>query len=141
VSKYSKAEQEYWSALKRLKSGKTKVVDTKSVRFKFTKDAVGREAGRGKGYVRYERYPLLCDAIAEAEVARKRDRSKTQTVTSKIEEQVLLKNKEKEKYKKLKMEYDILMTEYLNVVRRNFELETGMADDKGAKLIYLPKKT
>ena len=37
-----------------LSNGKTKYVDTNSVRFKFTKDAVGREAGKGKGYVRYE---------------------------------------------------------------------------------------
>lgn len=51
----SKIEEEHWEALERLKSGTTRFVDTKSTRFKFTKDAVGREAGRGKGYVRYER--------------------------------------------------------------------------------------
>ena len=54
----SKIEEEYWEDLECLKSGTTKFVDTKSTRFKFTKDAVGREAGRGKGYVRYESYPI-----------------------------------------------------------------------------------
>ena len=49
----SKSEQLYWDALQRLINGKTKYVDTNSIRFKFTKDAVGREAGKGKGYVRY----------------------------------------------------------------------------------------
>ena len=71
----SKAEQQYWDALERLKSGKTKYVDTKSVRFKLTKDAVGREAGKSKGYVRYDRYPILCDEISDAENARKENAS------------------------------------------------------------------
>ena len=140
MKSYSKAEQEYWAALARLKSGKTKVVDTQSTRFKFTKDAVGREAGRGKGYVRYERYPSLCNAIAEAEVERKKNGSDTSDVTAKLEQQIALKNKERGKYKQLKLEYDLLMTEYLNVVRRNFELETGFGDGSAAKLVRLSNK-
>ena len=134
----SKIEQEYWDALERLKSGKTKIVDTKSTRFKFTKDAVGREAGRGKGYVRYERYPLLCDAIAHEETVRQKNGPKTPSSTAKIEQQTVLKNKARDKYNQLKEEYDLLMSEYLNVVRRNFELETGLAESKNVKLIRLP---
>lgn len=126
----NKAEQQYWDALERLKSGKTKVVDTRTTRFKFTKDAVGREAGRGKGYVRYERYPSLCEAIADAETSRKKSGCKTSGFADKVERQRVLKNKERDRYNQLKSEYDMLMTEYLNVVRRNFELETGFAEKK-----------
>jgi succinate dehydrogenase/fumarate reductase flavoprotein subunit len=133
-------EQEYWDALDRLKTGKSKVIDTKSNRFKFTKDAVGREAGRGKGYVRYERYPLLCDAIATEESLRKLSAPAGISLNSKVEQQKALKNKAKDKYAQLKEEYDILMGEYLNVVRRNFELETGMADSKDVKLIRMSNK-
>ena len=53
--KTSQAEQAYWDALNRLQDGTAKIVNTKSSRFKFTRDAVGREAGKGKGYVRNER--------------------------------------------------------------------------------------
>ncbi len=134
----SKIEEEYWEALERLKSGKTKIVDTKSTRFKFTKDAVGREAGRGKGYVRYERYPLLCEAIADAEEARKKNGPVTPTANAKIEQQKALKQKVISDYNQLKQEYDLLMTEYLNVVRRNFELETGLAEAKDVKMIRMP---
>ncbi|WP_261844550.1 hypothetical protein [Aliamphritea ceti] len=134
----SKIEEEYWEALERLKSGTTKIVDTKSVRFKFTKDAVGREAGRGKGYVRYERYPLLCEAIADAEVARQQNTPAKPTASAKIEQQKALKQKVISDYNQLKQEYDLLMTEYLNVVRRNFELETGMAEAKDVKIIRMP---
>ena len=52
--KTSQAEQAYWDALNRLQDGTAKIVNTKSSRFKFTRDAVGREAGKGKGYVRNE---------------------------------------------------------------------------------------
>jgi hypothetical protein len=134
----SKIEEEYWEALERLKSGKTKIVDTKSTRFKFTKDAVGREAGRGKGYVRYERYPLLCEAIANAEEARQQNAPAKPTANTKIEQQKALKQKAIGDYNKLKQEYDLLMTEYLNVVRRNFELETGLAEAKDVKIIKIP---
>ena len=131
-------EEEYWEAFERLKSGKTKIVDTKSTRFTFTKDAVGREAGRGKGYVRYERYPLLCEAIADAEEARKKNAPVKQTANAKIEHQKALKQKVISDYNQLKQEYDLLMTEYLNVVRRNFELETGLAEAKDIKMIRMP---
>ncbi len=134
----TKIEEEYWEALERLKSGKTQIVDTKSTRFRITKDAVGREAGRGKGYVRYERYPLLCEAIADAEVARKKNGPATPTVNAKIEQQKALKQKVISDYNQLKKEYDLLMTEYLNVVRRNFELETGLAEAKDVKMIRMP---
>lgn len=134
----SKAEQLYWDAFERLKSGKTRVVDTRTSRFKFTKDAVGREAGRGKGYVRYERYPKLCDAIADAEVARKKAAPSSLSSSAKIKKQIALKEKAREEFKQLKREYDLLMTEYLNVVRRNFELETGLVESKGINLTRLP---
>lgn len=134
----SKIEEEYWQALERLKSGTTKIVDTKSSRFKFTKDAVGREAGRGKGYVRYERYPLLCEAIADAEEARQQNAPVKSTASAKIEQQKALKRKAIGDYNQLKQEYDLLMTEYLNVVRRNFELETGLAEAKDVKIIRMP---
>ncbi|WP_045962029.1 hypothetical protein [Vibrio nigripulchritudo] len=134
----SKIEDEYWGALERLKSGKTKIVDTKSTRFRITKDAVGREAGRGKGYVRYERYPLLCEAIAEAELVRKKNGPVTLSANAKIEQQKALKQKAISDYNQLKQAYDLLMTEYLNVVRRNFELETGLAEAKSVKIIRMP---
>jgi hypothetical protein len=134
----SKIEEEYWEALDRLKSGKTKIVDTRSTRFKFTKDAVGREAGRGKGYVRHERYPSLCEAIADAEAARNENGPSTPSANAKIEQQKALKIKAIGNYNQLKQEYDQLMTEYLNVVRRNFELETGLAESKNVKLIRKP---
>lgn len=134
----SKIKEEYWQALERLKSGKTKFVDTKSTRFRFTKDAVGREAGRGKGYVRYERYPLLCEAIADAEEARRQNGPATPTANAKIEQQKVLKQKVISDYKQLKQEYDLLMTEYLNVVRRNFELETGLVEAEEVKIIRMP---
>ncbi|MGV3002790.1 hypothetical protein [Vibrio sp. E150_018] len=134
----SKIENEYWGALDRLKSGKTKIVDTKSTRFRITKDAVGREAGRGKGYVRYERYPLLCDAIADAEEARKKYAPITLTARAKIEQQKELKQKVIRDYNQLKQGYDLLMVEYLNVVRRNFELETGLVEAKDVKMTRMP---
>ncbi len=134
----SKIEEEYWEALERLKSGTTKIVDTKSTRFKLTKDAVGREAGRGKGYVRYERYPLLCEAIADAEEARQQNAPAKPTANAKLEQQKALKQKAIDDYNQLKREYDLLMTEYLNVVRRNFELETGLAEAKDVKIIRMP---
>ncbi|MBE0463108.1 hypothetical protein [Halomonas colorata] len=136
----SEAEQQYWDALERLISGKTEVVDTRSTRFKFTKDAIGREAGRGKGYVRYERYPLLCDAIEKAEAARKRSGFEAPSAADKIKKQKELKNKARDEYNQLKKEYDLLMTEYLNVVRRNFELETGLIDDDKFKPFRMVNK-
>ncbi|CAM3733089.1 hypothetical protein [Halomonas casei] len=136
----SEAEQQYWDALERLKSGKTEVVDTRSTRFKFTKDAVGREAGRGKGYVRYERYPFLCDAIADAEAARKKGGFEAPSVADKIKKQKELKNKARDEYDQLRREYDLLMTEYLNVVRRNFELETGFVENNKVRLVRVPNK-
>ncbi|MGQ7263359.1 hypothetical protein [Vreelandella sp. V005] len=130
----SEAEQQYWDALERLKSGKTKIVNTRSTRFKYTKDAVGREAGRGKGYVRYERYPLLCDAIVDAEATRKNGGFEASSVANKIKKQKELKKKARDEYNQLRQEYDLLMTEYLNIVRRNFELETGLAEAKDVKI-------
>jgi hypothetical protein len=130
----SKSEQLYWDALQRLKSGKTKYVDTNSVRFKFTKDCVGREAGKGKGYVRYDRYPLLCNAISDAENFRKKNGSVTPSYAAKIKYEKDLKMKARSRYDQLKIEYDLLMTEHLNVVRRNFELETGLSESQSIKL-------
>mgnify|MGYP003603983662 FL=1 len=133
----SKSEQLYWDALQRLINGKTKYVDTNSIRFKFTKDAVGREAGKGKGYVRYERYPLLCEAIAKAEDSRKQNGSLTPSHAVKVQYERELKMKARRRYDQLKLEYDLLMTDYLNVVRRNFELETGLSDSQDIKLVSI----
>jgi succinate dehydrogenase/fumarate reductase flavoprotein subunit len=135
----TKIEEEYWSALERLKNGKTNIVDTRSVRFKFTKDAVGREAGRGKGYVRHERYPVLCEAIADAEACRIESGPVAPSSKALIEQQKALKKKLQENYNQLKQEYDQLMVEYLNVVRRNFELETGLAESKNVQFIRAKK--
>ena len=134
----SKAEQQYWDALERLKSGKTKYVDTKSVRFKLTKDAVGREAGKSKGYVRYDRYPILCDAISDAENARKENGIVRPNHSAKLQHEKNMKIKAREKYDQLKLDYDLLMTQYLNVVRRNFELETGLIESQNIKLVPIP---
>lgn len=134
----SKAEQQYWDALERLKNGKTKYVDTKSVRFKFTKDAVGREAGKSKGYVRYDRYPILCDAISDAENARKENGIVRPNHSAKLQHEKNMKIKAREKYDQLKLDYDLLMTQYLNVVRRNFELETGLIESQNIKLVPIP---
>lgn len=136
----STAEQQYWDALERLKNGKTKYVDTKSVRFKFTKDAVGREAGKSKGYVRYDRYPILCDAIYDAENARKENGIVRPNHSAKLQHEKNMKIKAREKYDQLKLDYDLLMTQYLNVVRRNFELETGLIESQNIKLVPIPNK-
>ena len=113
--KISKIAQEYWDALERLKNGNTGIVDTKSSRFKFTKEAVGREAGRGRGYIRNERYPELCDAIAEAEKIRAERSPVIDTQTAKLNKEIRLKKEAREKYYQLKEEYDKLMTDYIRV--------------------------
>ncbi|WP_296404214.1 hypothetical protein [Psychrobacter sp.] len=121
--KTSQAEQLYWDALDRLKNGTAEIVNTKSSRFKFTKDAVGREAGKGKGYVRYERYPKLCDAIKEIEQERKNNLPKVPNDATKLMNERELKIKTKSKYDTLKKEYDLLMQDYLNILQQNFELQ------------------
>lgn len=136
----SKIEQEYWDALNRLKTGKTKYVDTQSIRFKFTKDSVGREAGRGKGYVRYERYPKLCDAIAEAEAYRLENNPISHSQSAKLEKEIQLKHKARDKYKQLKEDYDRLLADYINIMLRNFELETGSIDVDSTKIKIFPKR-
>lgn len=136
----SKIEQEYWDALERLKSGKSNIVDTKSARFRFTKDAVGREAGRGKGYVRYERYPLLCNEISEAEKNRIQNAPIVNSHKSKLEREIRLKEEAREKYSQLKEEYDKLMIDYINIMRKNLELETGSAEVKDMKLKLITNK-
>lgn len=88
--------------------------------------------------MRYERYPLLCDAIAHEEIVRQENAPKKPSSTAKIEQQKVLKNKARDKYNQLKEEYDLLMSEYLNVVRRNFELETGLSETNNIKLTRLP---
>lgn len=45
--------------------------------------------------------------------------------------------KARRRYDQLKLEYDLLMTDYLNVVRRNFELETGLSDSQDIKLVSI----
>ena len=136
----SKIEQEYWDALERLQSGKSHIVDTKSARFRFPKDAVGREAGRGKGYVRYERYPQLCDEIAEAEKNRVQNAPIVNDHKSKLEREIRLKKDAREKYNQLKEEYDKLMIDYINIMRKNLELETGLEEGKDMKLKLVTSK-
>ncbi|MBE0440508.1 hypothetical protein EI164_00235 [Psychrobacter sp. FME13] len=131
----SKAEQAYWKALERLKNNTAKVVDTKSSRFKFTKDSVGREAGKGKGYVRNERYPELCQAIKDAEENRGKLAQKTPNDTAKLKYEKELKLKARLKYDTLKKEYDLLMQDYLNILRQNFELQSELADSSNTILV------
>ena len=131
----SQAEQAYWNALDRLKNGKAKIIDTKSSRFKLTKDAVGREAGKGKGYVRDERYPELCNAIKEAEEDRKKLALKTHNDMSKLKHEKELKLKAKSKYEMLRKEYDLLMQDYLSILRQNFELQSELVDSSNIELV------
>ena len=126
--KISQAEQVYWNALERLITNTAKIVDTKSSRFKLTRDAVGREAGKGKGYVRNERYPELCEAIKKAEEERKNLAKTVPNDTAKLKHEKELKLKAKSKYDTLKKEYDLLMQNYLNILRQNFELQSELVD-------------
>ena len=100
--KTSQAEQVYWNALERLITNTAKIVDTKSSRFKLTRDAVGREAGKGKGYVRNERYPELCEAIEQAEEERKKLAKTVPNDTAKLKHEKELKLKAKSRYDTLK---------------------------------------
>ena len=133
--KTSQAEQVYWDALERLIINTAKIVDTKSSRFKLTRDAVGREAGKGKGYVRNERYPELCNAIKKAEEERKNLAPNTPNDTAKLKHEKELKVKVKSKYDMLKKEYDVLMQDYLNILRQNFELQADLADSSHIRLV------
>ncbi len=131
----SQAEQVYWNALNRLITNTAKIVDTKSSRFKLTRDAVGREAGKGKGYVRNERYPELCKAIKKAEEERKNLAKTVPNDTAKLKHEKELKLKAKSKYDTLKKEYDILMQNYLNILRQNFELQLELVDSSSIGLV------
>ena len=131
----SQSEQAYWNALDRLKNGKAKIIDTESSRFKLTKDAVGREAGKGKGYVRNERYPELCEAIKKAEEERKNLAKTVPNDTAKLKHEKELKLKAKSKYETLKKDYDILMQDYLNILRQNFELQSELVNSSNIRLV------
>lgn len=131
----SQAEQVYWNALNRLITNTAKIVDTKSSRFKLTRDAVGREAGKGKGYVRNERYPELCKAIKKAEEERKNLAKTVPNDTAKLKHEKELKLKAKSKYDTLKKEYDLLMQNYLNILRQNFELQSELVDSSSIGLV------
>lgn len=133
--KTRQAEQAYWDALNRLKDGTAKIVNTKSSRFKFTRDAVGREADKGKGYVRNERYPELCKAIKKAEEERKNLAKALPNYTARLNHEKELKLKAKSKYDTLKKEYDLLMQNYLNILRQNFELQRELADSPHIRLV------
>lgn len=133
--KTSQAEQVYWNALERLITNTAKIVNTKSSRFKLTMDAVGREAGKGKGYVRNERYPELCEAIKKAEEERKNLAKIVPNDTAKLKHEKELKLKAKSKYDTLKKEYDLLMQDYLNILRQNFELQLELVDSSNIKLV------
>lgn len=133
--KTSQAEQVYWDALDRLITNTAKIVDTKSSRFKLTRDAVGREAGKGKGYVRNERYPELCEAIKKAEEERKNLAKTVPNDTAKLKHEKELKLKAKSKYDTLKKEYDLLMQNYLNILRQNFELQSELVDSSSIGLV------
>lgn len=133
--KISQAEQVYWNALERLITNTAKIVDTKSSRFKLTRDAVGREAGKGKGYVRNERYPELCEAIKKAEEERKNLAKTVPNDTAKLKHEKELKLKAKSKYDTLKKEYDLQMQNYLNILRQNFELQSELMDSSSIGLV------
>ncbi len=133
--KTSKAEQAYWDALDRLIINKAKIVDTKSSRFKFTRDAVGREAGKGKGYVRNERYPELCEAIKQAEENRIKLAQKVPNGTAQLKHEKELKLEYKLRYDTLRKEYDLLMQDYLNILRQNFELQSQLEKPSNTILV------
>ena len=133
--KISQAEQVYWNALERLITNTAKIVDTKSSRFKLTREAVGREAGKGKGYIRNERYPELCEAIKKAEEERKNLAKTVPNDTAKLKHEKELKLKAKSKYDTLKKEYDLLMQNYLNILRQNFELQSELMDSSSIGLV------
>ena len=133
--KTSQAEQAYWDALNRLQDGTAKIVNTKSSRFKFTRDAVGREAGKGKGYVRHERYPELCQAIKDAEENREKLAQKIPNDTAKLKHEKELKLKARLKYDTLKKEYELLMQDYLNILRHNFELQSELENSSNTILV------
>lgn len=78
---------------------------------------------------------MLCDAIAKAEELRKKQAPKVPSLAAKLEYQKAQKIKAREGYNELKIEYDLLMTDSLNVLRRKFELETGAVKRKYSKLI------
>ena len=138
--KTSQAEQAYWDALNRLQDGTAKIVNTKSSRFKFTRDAVGREAGKGKGYVRDERYPELCEAITKAEEERKNRAQEKPNTSTKLKHEKELKIKANLKYDMIKEEYDIIMQDYLNILRQNFELQRELADSPHIRLVKRSNK-
>lgn len=133
--KVSQAEQVYWNALERLKTNTAQIVNTKSSRFKFTRDAVGRESGKGKGYVRNERYPELCEAIKKAEEERLDFIPKILNNTAKLKHEKELRIKSDSKNAKLTKEYELLMQDYLNILRENFEIKANAANSSHIKLI------
>lgn len=125
-----RGEALYWEAFERLKSGETQVIDTDSPSFKFTKDNVAIEAGKGKGFVKQDRYPDLCDAISEAENARCAATSKKAGNDNSIKLITSQKKKANARYTKLKAEHDLCLEKMMNLLRENFELRRELDELK-----------
>ncbi|HHF3169482.1 TPA: hypothetical protein ACPJ1O_002817 [Vibrio diabolicus] len=120
--KVLRGEALYWSAFERLKSGKAKIVDTLSPRFKFTKDNVAIEAGKSKGFVKQDRYPELCRAINEAEHNRIKELGSYNQKKDALKCAKIQKNKANARYAKLKNEYELCLEKMMNLLRENHEL-------------------
>lgn len=125
-----RGEALYWEAFERLKAGKTKIIDTTSPTFKFTKDNVAIEAGKRKGFVKRDRYPDLCDAISNAEKSRSSVASATSQKADSLKHVTSQKKKANARYSKLKAEHDMCLEKMMNLLRENFELRREVEELK-----------
>ena len=55
--------------------------------------------------------------------------------TAKLKHEKELKLKAKSKYETLKKDYDILMQDYLNILRQNFELQSELVNSSNIRLV------
>jgi hypothetical protein len=111
----------YKAALERLKSGETDVVDTTASSFKFSTTTVAIEAGKKKGFIRFERYPELCREIEAEEISRK---SKGVHAPKKAKSTADARIKKlNEQYASLKKEHEACLEQMLNLIRSNYELQ------------------
>lgn len=126
----STAEEKYWQALDRIQKGHTLVVNVNEHKFRISNLSVALEAGKvnPKGYIRPQRYPELCDAIKAANAklltASKPSMAGNRSLEIKKRQTANIKLKE------LRKDYEILLEQYLNVVKENYELKAHMRPKK-----------
>lgn len=111
----------YSAALERLKSGDAEVVDTSSADFRFSTTTVAIEAGKKKGFIRFDRYPDLCMEIKAAEESRKlklsgQSKKNKNTTNERIK-------RLSEQYSDLKKQHEDCLEKMLNLIRLNYELQ------------------